>query len=153
MKALRSLLMLVVMAIAVLTVGCSSAPKVQGPLYSAEELAQIGQATLAVEEMQDRLLGIPPLVQKQDWDDVSNYIRGPLGEMRQRMSRLARQLKPDSLQRDAQQVARDVFGHLNEIDQATKDRDSAKAFKNYNEAQRDFNAFLELIPQPEGESI
>lgn len=138
--------MIVVMAIAVFTAGCSGAPKVQGPLYSTEELAQIATAINAVEEMKERMLGIPPLVQQNDWDNVSTYIHGPLGEMRQRMSRLARQLKPDSLQREALQVARDVFGHLEEIDLATKEQDRNRALKNYNEAQRDFNAFLELIP-------
>jgi len=146
MKGFRSIVMLLVMAIAVFTVGCSGAPKVEGPLYSAEELTQIETATAAVEEMKERMLGIPPLVQQRDWDNVSTYIHGPLGEMRQRMIRLALQLKPDRLKREAQQVARDVFGHLEEIDLATREQDSTRALKNYNEAQRDFNAFLELIP-------
>jgi hypothetical protein len=61
------------------------------------------------------------------------------------MFRLARSLEP-GVQQQAIQTAREVFGHLNEIDLAAQQRDSRLAYTNYNEALKDFDTFLTFLP-------
>lgn len=147
MKGFRSIVAMLVVAIAIFTVGCSSGEPVdKGPLYSADEFAQIEKYTAEVEEIRERMLAIPELVQKGDWNDVQTYIHGPLGELRFRMSNLSRQLKPTKAQKEALSAAREVFEHLNAIDEATQTADVRQALENYDEALRDFDAFLDLIP-------
>ncbi|MGG6295464.1 photosystem II protein PsbQ [Leptolyngbya sp. AN02str] len=146
MIRVRSILALIIAAIAIFTVSCSSPKVAKGPLYTTEQLAQIQKLATDVEDIRERMLGIPPLVQKGDWNDVSSYIHGPLGEMRFKMSTLARSLKPKDTQAQAQELAKNVFGHLNVIDEGVQTLDSRKALLNYNEALRDFDEFLKLIP-------
>lgn len=144
----RSILTLVLAAIALFVVSCSS-PQVtaKGPLYSSTQLEQIQKYATEVETLRERILEIPPLVQKGNWVDVQSFIHGPLGELRVKMSRLARELKPSKVQAEALESAKEVFKHLNLIDEATVTRDSRKALFNYNEALRDFEVFLKYLPQ------
>jgi len=149
MKRYRSVLSLVLAAIAVFLVSCGGAPVAKGPLYSPTQLAQIQKYSVDVENLRARMLDIPPLVQQGEWTDVQSYIHGPLGELRTKMSNLARMLEPKKARPAALATARAVFGHLNQIDEATITNDSRKAFLNYNEALKDFDAFLNLIPSGE----
>jgi photosystem II protein PsbQ len=134
-----------VVAIAIFLVSCSSAPVAKGPVYTSAQLAQIEQYSTGVVELRDRLLEIPPLVQQQDWVDVQSFIHGPLGELRARMSRLARSLEP-KVQKKALDAAKEVFEDLNLIDEATLTRDSKKALLSYNRAIQDFETFLKYVP-------
>lgn len=145
MRRFRSILSLFVAAIAIFLVSCSSAPVARGPVYTTAQLAQIEQYTTGVTELRDRLLEIPPLVQKQNWVDVQSFIHGPLGELRVRMSRLARSLEP-KVQSKALQAAKEVYEDLNLIDEATLTRDSKKALLSYNRTIKDFEAFLKYVP-------
>lgn len=146
MTRYRAVLSLVLVAIATFLFSCSSpSATVKGPTYSADQFAQIQQATETVENLRQRMLEIPPLVQQGRWVDVQTFIHGPLGELRFRMNNLARMLEP-KVQKQALQTAKDVFGHLNLIDEATLTRDSRKALLNYNEALRDFEEFYKLLP-------
>ncbi|HIK57404.1 MAG TPA: photosystem II protein PsbQ [Synechococcales cyanobacterium M55_K2018_004] len=147
MKRYRSLLAVVLAAIATFLFSCSS-PQVtaKGPTYTPEQFAQIQSYREDLQVLRERMLEIPPLVQKGDWVDVQTFIHGPLGELRFRMNKLARLLEPQA-QKQALQVSRDVFGHLNEIDLAAQTTDARKALLNYNEALKDFDAFLKLIPE------
>ena len=150
MKSIRSVLAMLVVAIAIFVVGCSGPTVAKGPLYSAEQLAQIEQTTADVMVLRERVLEIPGLVRKGDWNDVRTFIHGPLGELRFKMSTLSRQLRPVKAQKEALTAAREVFEHLNAIDEATQTADPNKAFANYNEVIRDFDAFLDLIPTNAG---
>lgn len=146
MRQYRAVVSLFIAAIAVLLVSCGGPTNVaKGPVYSPEQLAQIEKYTESVQEMRDRMLGIPPLVQQQRWTDVQSYIHGPLGEMRVRMSRLARSLEP-KIQPQAVQAAKEVFEHLNLIDEATLTNDNRKALLNYNLALKDFETFFSYLP-------
>ncbi|WP_448596285.1 photosystem II protein PsbQ [Thermoleptolyngbya sp.] len=145
-KWYRSVLSLVLVAIALLSIGCSSAPVAKGPLYSPEQLAQIEKYVSDVDALRVRMQEIPPLVQKKQWVDVQTFIHGPLGELRAKMTRLARLLEPEKAQPAALDAAKAVFGHLTAIDEATETGDSQKALLNYNEALRDFQVFLDLMP-------
>jgi photosystem II protein PsbQ len=114
-------------------------------VYSAEQLEQIQRYTNDVEELRDRMLEIPTLVQQQEWINVKTFIHGPLGELRTKMFRLARTLDP-KVQKTAQAAAKDVFEHLILIDEAADARDTTKALRNYNEALKDLDVFFNLIP-------
>lgn len=149
MKRYRSVLSLVLAAIAVFLVSCGGAPVAKGPLYSSTQLAQIQKYSTDVEDLRARMLDIPPLVQQERWTDVQSYIHGPLGELRFKLSNMARLLEPKQARPAALAAAKAVFGHLNQIDEATLTTDSRKAFLNYNEALKDFDAFLKLIPTGE----
>lgn len=145
MKRYRSIVSLLLVAMVVFLTSCSAPDTVKGPTYSPEQIAQLQKYTADVEEMRDRLLAIPPLVQQGRWNDVQTYIHGPLGEMRARMSRLARGLEP-KLQKPALNAAKEVFEHIVLIDEATLSNDSRKALFNYNQTLQDFDAFLKFVP-------
>jgi photosystem II protein PsbQ len=89
----RSILALALAAITVFLVSCSGAPVAKGPLYSDAQLEQIRVYTAGVDELRDRLLELPAKVQAEDWTEVSSFIHGDLGELRTRMSGLARNQK------------------------------------------------------------
>lgn len=115
------------------------------PSYTPAQLEQIQRYATSVEELQNRMVEIPTLIQQQRWVDLKTFIHGPLGELRIRMARLARSLAPQS-QKVAQQAAKDVFEHLVAIDEAADLGDATKAFRNYNEALKDLDAFFSLLP-------
>lgn len=146
MARYRSILTCVLVLITTLLVSCGNPTTVKGPLYTSEQLEQIQHYTEEVQTLRDRMLELPPLVQQKKWTDVESFIHGPLGELRTRMSRLARTLEPKASQQSALEAAKDVFGHLIAIDEAAQNRDSNKALLNYNEALKDFDAFLQLVP-------
>lgn len=148
MMKYRSVLSVILAAIAVFLVSCSNPTTIaKAPTYTPQQLEQIQDYLTDVETLRDQLLEIPPLVQKQQWVDVQSFIHGPLGEFRFKMTKLARSLEP-KVQKQAIAAAQEVFEHLILIDEATLTRDSRKAFKNYNEALKDFDAFLSLVPKP-----
>jgi photosystem II protein PsbQ len=150
MRRYRAILSVLFAAIAVFLVSCSAPTQTaKGPIYTPEQIAQIQIYVADVQEMRDRLLAIPPLVQQRKWVDVQSFIHGPLGEMRIRMTRLARSLEP-KVQKNALQAAKDVFEHLILIDEATQTGDDRKALLNYNLALQDFDTFLKYVP---GEAV
>lgn len=146
MSRFRSILALALAAITVFLVSCSGAPAAKGPLYSDAQLEQIRVYTAGVDQLRDRLLELPAKVQAEDWTEVSSFIHGDLGELRTRMSGLARNLAPQKTQTAALAAAKNVFGHLNEIDEAATERDPSKALKNYNAALEDFEVYLKYLP-------
>ncbi|MBD2060180.1 photosystem II protein PsbQ [Oculatella sp. FACHB-28] len=144
----RSILAFVLAGIAAFLVSCSSPATTAAPTYTEAQLAQIERYSADVQELRDRLLEIPPLVQAQRWRDVETFIHGPLGELRFRMGNLARSLDP-KVQPEARAAAQEVFEHLIAIDEAAKARDNRKALSNYNGALADFETFLKLVPASE----
>lgn len=137
-------LMLVIIAVFLVNLGqATAAPK--APTYTPEQLEQIQRYKTDVNELRDRMLEIPLLVQRRQWGDVQTFIHGPLGELRTKMSSLTRSLALES-QKPAREAAKDVFGHLLKIDEAAKAEDSRKALSNYNGALQDFDTFLGFVP-------
>ncbi|WNZ21871.1 photosystem II protein PsbQ [Leptolyngbya sp. NK1-12] len=146
MARFRSILAFVLVIVTTLLMSCGNAtPTAKGPLYTDAQLEQIQRYSEEVQTLRDRMLEIPPLVQQQQWNDVESFIHGPLGELRIRMSRLARSLTP-KVQKDALAAAKEVFEHLNAIDEAAQERDSVKALRNYNQALQDFESFFQFLP-------
>jgi photosystem II protein PsbQ len=146
MARFRSILAFVLVILTTLLVSCGSPnTAVKGPLYTTAQLEQIQTYAKNIEGLRDQMIELPPLIQQQQWIDVESFIHGPLGELRARMSRLARSLEPKA-QKPALNAAKDVFEHLNAIDEAAQAGDTTKALRNYNQALQDFEAFFQLIP-------
>ncbi len=146
MRRFRSILALCLVLVTTLLVSCGSpTPVAKGPLYSDLQLTQIQKSAADIQELRDRLIELPPMIQANKWVDVGTFIHGPLGELRAKMARLSRTLVPKA-QDSAAKAAKDVFGHLNAIDEAAQAQDIQKALKNYNEALKDFDAFFNVIP-------
>jgi photosystem II protein PsbQ len=142
----RSILALALVAITVFLVSCGGAPVAKGPLYSNAQLQQIQTYAAGVNKLRDRMLELPPLIQAEDWVEVGSFMHGDLGELRARMSRLARTLAPKKTQAAALDAAKEVFEHLNAIDEAVTERNTQLALKNYNAALQDFEVFLKYLP-------
>ena len=144
MRRFRSVLALVLAAIATVLVGCSGPGKVQAPTYTSEQLAQIERYTGGVQELRDRMPELQTFIQRRQWNDVATFIHGPLGELRARMNRLARTLFSPA-QRQANEAAQDLYGHLSRIDEAAKSQNAIAAAEEYRQALEDFDRFLQLV--------
>ncbi|NJL85117.1 MAG: photosystem II protein PsbQ [Leptolyngbyaceae cyanobacterium SM1_1_3] len=147
MTRYRSWLSLVVAAIAVLVVGCSSAKEAAPPTYSPVQVEQIQAYSPRVVALRERIPELKAYIQAQDWVNVQSFVHGPLGELRSRLSRLSRQLLPQD-QAKANDLAKDLYNHLVAIDEAAVARNTSIAKRQYQEALADFDAFLDLLPQP-----
>ncbi|NEQ31369.1 MAG: photosystem II protein PsbQ [Leptolyngbya sp. SIO4C5] len=144
----RSFTSLLIAAIAVLTISCSSAQQVAAPTYTSTQIEQIQAYSPRVVALRERIPELKAYIQDQDWINVQTFVHGPLGELRARMNRLARQLLPQD-QAKANELAKDLYNHLVAIDEAAVARNISVAKRQYQQAIEDFDAFLELVPQAE----
>ena len=144
MAKIRSLTGLLLAAIAVLVIGCS-APAAKVTTYTPEQIGVISTYTNGVVALRDRMPELETYIDKKNWGDVQYFIHGPLGELRARMDRLARQLLPET-QDEAKLLAKDLYKHLVKIDEAADSRDTQLASSQYYEALKDFDAYLTLVP-------
>lgn len=146
MRRNRSILALILAFVAAFMVSCSSPTGFKQTTYTPTQLQQIQRSVSGIVALRDRMPELATLIENRDWSNVESLIHGPLGDLRMRMSTLARDLLPDA-QADALESARNVFGHLNKIDQAAKDSSYDQAIRNYAEALKDFETFLNLVPK------
>ncbi|NJP10861.1 MAG: photosystem II protein PsbQ [Leptolyngbyaceae cyanobacterium RU_5_1] len=131
-----------------LSVGSAEAAKTKKPLtYTSEQLEQIQDYVTDLRAMRDRLPELAILIQQQDWTFTRNFIHGPLGELRFKMASLSRTLLPDA-QKNARALAKTVSNDLVAIDLAAQKQDYKAAIRSYAQTIRDFDAFLDLAPQP-----
>ena len=144
----RSFTSLLIAAIALLTISCSSAQQVAAPTYTSTQIEQIQAYSPRVVALRERIPELKAYIQDQDWINVQTFVHGPLGELRARMNRLARQLLPQD-QAKANELAKDLYNHLVAIDEAAVARNISVAKRQYQQAIEDFDAFLELVPQAE----
>lgn len=148
MRRYQSFLALVLAAIATFLVSCSSSPDIaKGPTYTQAQLEELQGYADDISEFRDRMPEIAKFVQLRKWGDVASFIHGPLGELRPKMSQVARRLEPNA-QKQANNLSQEVFEHLILIDEAANASDSTKALSNYRGAIEDLNSFLNLIPRP-----
>ncbi|BFM39164.1 photosystem II protein PsbQ [Synechocystis sp. LKSZ1] len=146
MSIFRSLFSLLLVIVATVLVACSG-PQVQIPTtYSPEKIAQLEVYVTPIESAREKMETLKTLISDQNWVNIRTYIHGPLGQLRQDMLNLSRSLLPKD-QDQATALAREVFGHLERLDVAAKDRSLTQAGVQYREALEDFDAFLNLIPK------
>ncbi len=132
--------------VAVFLISCGSPTVAKVPTYTPEQVAEIQTYASGVSSMRDRMPELQSLIAKKDWTFVRNFIHGPLGELRVKMSAVTRDLLPNA-QKPASQAAKDVFDNLVTLDRAAETGDSDLAVLNYNKAIKAFDAFFQLVPQ------
>jgi photosystem II protein PsbQ len=145
MKWFRSVVSLVLVAIATLVVGCSSA-NVKAPLvYTPEKVAQIQQYAGRIEASQSRLMELADYIAKKNWTNTDNFIHGPLGELRAQMSLISNLLLPaDKAQ--AQAIAKNISRDLNNLSAASAKYEYVAASNEFRALEGDLEDFLSLLP-------
>ncbi len=147
MARYRSILSLIIVIVATFLVSCGSPTVAKAPpTYTAAQIEQIQQYVPDMVALRDRMSELQMLIKRRDWIDVSNFIHGPLGELRLKMTYVTRNLLPKD-QAQASEATRDLFDHLVKIEQAAENGDFNPATLNYREALADINTFLQLLPQ------
>jgi photosystem II protein PsbQ len=146
MSLFRPLISVLLVFISVFIVSCGDGSQAKAPTYSPTQLSQIQATNKNVTALRDRFPELATMIQERDWNNVKSFIHGPLGEIRTRMSGLSRELLPGSKEK-ALAASKEIFTHLNKIDEAADARDYKVAIRNYGEALKDFEAFESLIPQ------
>jgi photosystem II protein PsbQ len=145
MKWFRSVVSLVLVAIATLVVGCSSA-SVKAPLvYTPEKIAQIQLYAARIEASQARLPELANYIDKNNWTNTDNFIHGPLGELREQMGRVANLLLPED-KAQAQALAKDISLDLNALSTAAADFNYGAATSGFRTLEDDLADFLGLLP-------
>lgn len=145
MTRIRSILALVLVCVTVLLVSCGSPAVKAPPTYSATQIEEIQRIASKIEPTRDRMQQLATQIQNRDWNNVRSFIHGPLGQVRSDMLHLAEDLFPDA-KRKALEASKGMFSHLVEIDQAAQEGNYTQAIRNYAEAIKDFDAFMQLIP-------
>lgn len=145
MGRLRPLLGILLAVVATCLVACGGPAAKIPTTYTPEILQKVELYTPAVTELRDRFPELEAYIQDKDWVDVQSFIHGPMGELRVRMGRLSNTLltkdKPQ-----AQNLAQDLFAHLERLDEAAADNQQVLAGQEYRNALDDFDAFLDLVP-------
>jgi photosystem II protein PsbQ len=146
MERFRSILAVLLAFVCAFLVSCSSPTEVKPPTYTEAQIQQIQGYVSGLGKMRDRFPELAKLVQDENWTFVKNFIHGPLGELRAKMSLVERNLLPAE-QPAAKAKSKDVFDDLNAIDSAASEQDYKAAIAAYAALQKDIQAFLELAPQ------
>lgn len=146
MKRFRSVLALALAFVTVFLVSCGS-PAAKAPTtYTASQIEEIQLYVSGIEAMKNRLPEVAKLIQDENWTFIRNFIRGPLGELRTKMSNVERRLLPDARE-DAKEAEKKVFETLVLMDEAAQKQDYQAAIRNYAALQKNLNAFLDLAPK------
>jgi photosystem II protein PsbQ len=151
MKSYRSILALLLAIVTTFLVSCGS-PKAATPTYTPEKLAKIEQLSSSVSALRDKMPFLAEKIQNKNWTDVGTYIHGPLGELRQNISYLTRELLPAD-QKAANAAAKELFNSLQNIDAAATKAKSDVAVESYREALKDFDAFFSSVPKPKNTGV
>ena len=149
MARYRSLLSLILVIVATFLVSCGSPTVATAPqTYTVANIEQIQRYVPEIVALRERTSReLQRSIQGRDWINVSNFIHGPLGELRLEMINVSRKLLPKDQER-ASQLTRDFFDDLVKIDQAAKDGQSERVTLNYRQALADLDNFLQLLPKP-----
>ncbi|MEL4894951.1 photosystem II protein PsbQ [Crocosphaera sp. Alani8] len=145
MPRLRSILSLLLMAVAIFCVSCGG-PKASIPTtYAPEKIEQLQLLAEPIEEAQKNLDVLKGFIADENWIDTRTYIHGPLGGIRQEMSNLTRSLLPKD-QKEARNLSKALFSDFERLDAAAKDRNLTAAKRQYGKAVDDLQGFLDLLP-------
>lgn len=146
MLRFRSILTLVLVLITTFLVSCGGSPETKvPPTYTPDKIEQLQVYVAPINEAREKMAIVADLIAKKNWVDTRTYIHGPLGGLRLQMLNLSRSLLPQD-QAKAADLAKQVFAHFERIDAAAKDKNAELAYNQLQEALKDFDSFLELIP-------
>lgn len=124
----------------------SFAAKTKGASYTPAQVQIIKKYEPRLAEYRGRMDELQSLIKKREWVNVGSFIHGPLGQLRQDIGYLNRNLLPNG-QPEARKVAKDLFVDLEAIDKAAEVGNYSLAVQQYSQALNDFDAYLKLVPQ------
>ena len=146
MKILRSIFPVILLLVTTLLVSCGGPNASAPPTYTPEKLAQIQTYRISVDEARERMSELSDLIKDENWVDTRTFIHGPLGLIRRNMTYLSNALLEDDAKK-ATPLAKEVFKSLDDIDAAAKENNYSAAISEFNQAIKNFDAYLDLIPQ------
>lgn len=154
MARYRSILSFILVIVATFLVSCGGPTTAKAPpTYTTAQIEQVQQYVPKMLSLRDRFAKeVPAQLNRRDWIDISNFVHGPMGELRLQLTYVTRNLLPQDQQK-ARQLTRDFFDNLVKVDQAARSNDAKKVALNYREALSDLDNFLRLIPQPRPQAI
>jgi len=143
----RSIVSLILAIVAVFLVSCGGPTATNLPqTYTPVQIEQIQEYLPDIVSLRNRMSEIPIMIQRRDWIGVRNFIHGPLGELRLKMTYVTRNLLP-SQQKAAREVTRQLFDDLVKVEQAIEESNTQGAVRNYQATLADINKFIDLVPQ------
>ncbi len=147
MKLFKSILSLCLVLVTTLLVSCGGpSATTPPPTYTPEKIAVVEKLLPPIESARESMSELETLIDQENWTDTKSFIHGPLGELRQQMSYLSRQLLPTD-QQEATTAAKELFIHLELLDAAAFDQRPDLAQLQYNKAVKDFDTFLNTLPR------
>lgn len=146
MRSYRSILAVLLAMVMAFLVSCAGPAAKAPPTYSAEQMEQIQNVASKVAALRDKMPVLADKIQAQNWTDVGTYIHGPLGDLRRNVRYLTRELLPQD-QKQASEIADNLFSRLETIDIASSKGNYQVAAQNYRAALKDLDDFLRAIPQ------
>lgn len=145
MGRFRPLLGILLAVVATCLVACGGPATKIPTTYTPEILQQVELYSPGVASLRDRFPELQDYIQDQDWRNVQSFIHGPMGELRSRMNRLAAALLPKDKPL-AQSLAKELYVHLERLDEAAASGQQVAAGQEYRNALDDFDSFLNLVP-------
>lgn len=145
MKKYRAVVGVLLAAIATFLVSCSGGPEAAPPTYTPDKIAELQTYVGRIEEARNRLPELEKYIEKDNWVNVDNFTHGPLGALKSQVARLSNQLLPED-QKKAKALATELSGHLQSLDDASKERNYNDAIFQFREFETDFDALLDLVP-------
>ncbi|MGF1570429.1 MAG: photosystem II protein PsbQ [Nodosilinea sp.] len=145
MGRFRPILGILLAFLATWLVACGGPAAKQPTTYTPALLEQVELYSPAVATLRDRFPELEEYIRQQDWVDVQSFIHGPMGELRTRVNRLAATLLTQD-QPQAKALAKELYVHLERLDEAAASGQQVIAGQEYRNALDDFDGFLNLIP-------
>jgi photosystem II protein PsbQ len=145
MKSYRSILSVFFALVTVFLVSCSSPVAVTPPAFNPTQVEQMQRYTAVLQVLRDRFPVLENAIATKNWVDVGTIIHGPLGELRQKTGYAIRNILPESEVATANKIADKIFVSLEAIDKAAEVNSLPVAKKNYQEAVKYFDNFLQLL--------
>jgi len=144
MKWYRSLMAVVLVAIAAFTVSCGGVAEAP-PTYTPEKIAQIQIYAGRIEKSQDRLPELLGYIDAENWNNMDNFIHGPLGELRTQMLRLSNQLL-EAEKAKVVVLAEEVAEDLEDMSVAIEEYNKTEVYNAYNAFAQDLDDLLKVVP-------
>ncbi|MGD1899326.1 MAG: photosystem II protein PsbQ [Phormidesmis sp.] len=146
MRRYKAVVGVLLAAIATFLVSCGGGPQAEAPTYTPEKIAQLTNYVSRLEASRNRFPELLNYIEKDNWVNVDNFTHGPLGQLRAELLRLSNQLLPVD-QPKAKALSEEILGHLQNLDEASQDRNYGEAATQYRELVGDFEALLSIVPE------
>ncbi len=146
MRRYKAVVGILLAAIATFLVSCGGGPEAVAPTYTPEKIAQLTNYVSRLESSRNRFPELLNYIEKDNWVNVDNFTHGPLGQLRSELSRLSSQLLSED-QPKAKALSEEILGHLQNLDEASQERNYGEALTQYREFVGDFEALLSIVPE------